>query len=188
MSFVFDITKVVQASAYLAKKSPQHSINVLALLKLLYIADREALRETGLPITGDNYVAMKYGPVLSKVYDLTKTTADWPCKSTEEESWCEHFERTGYNLRLVSDPGADDLSPAEIEILDRVFLRYGDFDRFDLVALTHEFPEWRNNEAGASSAPIPLRDVLDAVGRTASIESITRLAEEDRNIAHTLGL
>ena len=39
---------------------------------MLYIADRIALDRLEMTITGDCYVSMKYGPVLSKVYDLIK--------------------------------------------------------------------------------------------------------------------
>jgi uncharacterized phage-associated protein len=41
----------------------------LRLLKLLCLSDHAALLEYGHPITGDRYVAMKLGPVLSTVYD-----------------------------------------------------------------------------------------------------------------------
>jgi len=47
-------------------------IDYLRLLKLLHIADREWLAETGESITGDRAYAMKYGPVLSSIYDLVK--------------------------------------------------------------------------------------------------------------------
>ncbi len=48
------------------------SLKYLGLLKMLYIADRLALKTMDQPITGDRYVSMDYGPVLSGVYDLIK--------------------------------------------------------------------------------------------------------------------
>jgi len=39
----------------------------LGLLKLLYLADRDALKEIERPITGDRYFSLKNGPVLSRV-------------------------------------------------------------------------------------------------------------------------
>ena len=42
------------------------------IVKSLFLADRLHLNEWGRPITYDNYVAMKYGPVPSLAYDLLK--------------------------------------------------------------------------------------------------------------------
>ncbi len=42
------------------------------LIKMLYLADRELLAKRGQPLTGDQPVSMKNGPVLTTTYDLTK--------------------------------------------------------------------------------------------------------------------
>lgn len=72
MIFRFNIAKGDRASAVLLKTEPAHRMGRLRLLKLLYIADREALTERARPITGDSPVAMDNGPVLSNTYDLIK--------------------------------------------------------------------------------------------------------------------
>lgn len=64
--FRFDVKKVAQATAYLLKSMREERHNFMALLKMLYIVDRKSLKESGFPITGDTYVAMKHGPVLSR--------------------------------------------------------------------------------------------------------------------------
>lgn len=51
-------------------------VNYMALIKLLYKADREALRRWGLPITTDKYVSMAKGPVTSHIYDRIKAGAN----------------------------------------------------------------------------------------------------------------
>lgn len=55
--------KIVQAAAYLAGKCGVGGLNRLHAYKLLYLADRDSLRKSGMTITGDNYDAMQYGPV-----------------------------------------------------------------------------------------------------------------------------
>ena len=45
-------------------------MSYMKLIKLLYLADREALLRWGRPITFDAYVSMDRGPVLSSVLDL----------------------------------------------------------------------------------------------------------------------
>jgi uncharacterized phage-associated protein len=42
----------------------------IKLIKLLYLADREALLRWGRPITTDRHVSMPKGPVVSQIYDL----------------------------------------------------------------------------------------------------------------------
>src|SRR2546425_12624302 len=69
IKFKFNERKAVQAAARLIAQSGGE-MNYLALMKLLYLIDREALIRFGRPITGDKVVAMKHGPVLSRIYDL----------------------------------------------------------------------------------------------------------------------
>lgn len=64
--------KATQAAALFLKLA-QGPLNYMALIKLLYKADREAIRRWGLPITTDAYAAMKLGPVTSRAV----RSADW---------------------------------------------------------------------------------------------------------------
>ena len=66
MHFRFHFERALQASAYLLRLD-RKKMSYLRLLKLLYIADREWLAETGESITGDRAYAMKQGPVLSTI-------------------------------------------------------------------------------------------------------------------------
>ena len=74
MEFFFDERKAAQAASVLLDRH-EGRMPYIKLLKLLYLADREALIETGLPITGDRFVSLKFGPVLSRVLDLIKDSS-----------------------------------------------------------------------------------------------------------------
>jgi len=74
MYFHFSTKKIIEAGAVLLGCRSQRRMSYLRLLKLLYMADRESLKETGWPIIGTQPVAMDYGPVHSEVYDLVKGT------------------------------------------------------------------------------------------------------------------
>src|SRR5262245_9212871 len=63
----FDTMKAIQAAAVLLRFD-DGAMDYLRLLKLLYIADREALRETGRPISYSRTIAMDNGPLSSEVY------------------------------------------------------------------------------------------------------------------------
>ncbi|EQD35780.1 hypothetical protein B1B_16765, partial [mine drainage metagenome] len=105
----------------------------MRLIKLLYFADRASLLEFGRPITGDQYVAMKLGPVLSTVYDRIKAG-----------EWGGLVRTSGYNLELIGPEFIDPLSEAEIEILDEVSKTFGTFDHWQLSDLSHVLPEWND--------------------------------------------
>jgi hypothetical protein len=152
----------------------------LKLLKLLYIADRTSLREKGFPLTGDQAVAMRHGPVLSTTYNLIKGD-DW----VDHAYWDHYFSTDGYAIELKADPGVGRLSRYELELLATIYEAHKDLDGFDVSELTHLLPEWRAaDEArikrGRGSEPIPVRETLAAVGKSlAEAEEIVRHSEDE---------
>jgi uncharacterized phage-associated protein len=71
MKLLFNEAKATQAAARLLKLRGG-SMSYIKLMKLLYLADREALIRWGRPITTDRYVSMDNGPVLSRIYNLIR--------------------------------------------------------------------------------------------------------------------
>ena len=59
MFYPFKIDKAIQAAGVLLNEHQRGQMEYLRLLKLLYIADREAIAETGQPIVGSRVVAMR---------------------------------------------------------------------------------------------------------------------------------
>lgn len=156
--FRLDVEKTIQAVGVLLRSEPDHRMNYMRLIKLLYLADRRALQKTGKMITGDRVVAMERGPVLSGVYNLIRG------EHIAARVWDEFIERDEYNIRLTKRPDVEKLSRFEIETLQRVLDEFRSCDEWDMVRHTHELEEWKRNDPGSSSKPIPLRDILDAVG------------------------
>jgi uncharacterized phage-associated protein len=155
--FPLKVNKAVQAIGVLFRADGVRRMSYMRVLKLLYIADREALGETGRPITGGRAVAMERGPVLEEVYSLIRGQhPDMPL-------WDRHFRKDRYSLAMAEDPDVRQLSKYEIRKLQQVAEKYAEFDEWDLSAITHGFPEWQKNDPGKSSAPIPLSDMLEAV-------------------------
>jgi len=171
MGFHFNIDKTMQAIATLLRFHGTKEMGYLRLLKLLYIADRESLKETGRPITGDHIVAMEHGPVLSGVLDLIKG------EHRAWKAWSEHFKKNGYRIEVTNDPGIGKLSKYELGKLREITEQYADKNEWDMVEIVHKFEEWKKNDPGKSSKPIPLEHILEAVGRaddTAAIEQDAR--------------
>jgi uncharacterized phage-associated protein len=175
--FPFRERKAAQATAYLLKRHGNR-MYYLALIKLLYLADRTALIERGLPITGDRLVSMNKGPVLSMIYDLLS----WePEPGGDGEAWREYISApASWRVRGQKDePEADELSDYEISILDKIDDEYGSLPRFTLSAITHELPEWENPHG--SSRVIDPADILRHVGK--SPQEIAEVADEAEQLA-----
>lgn len=172
MRFFFNQRKAAQAAAYLVKLHGGQ-INLMALLKLLYLADRTALVETGYTITGDHMVSMPHGPVLSCIYDSAK----WG--KTEDDPWYEYIsERTNHEVSLTGTaPELDELSEYEIEVLKKVYDGYGHLNQWELRDLTHRLPEWQ--DPNGSSLPIDPITILRTEGKNdVEISALAHMAEE----------
>ena len=169
LSFRFDFQKTLQAAALLLREH-DNCMSYLRLLKLLYIADRELLAETGRTLTGDRAVAMRNGPVLSHVYDIIKQ------QSARSGDWDEYIQKSRYLVRLVGNPGTGKLSRGEAAKLTELSDRFRDTDDWALSEETHGFEEWRKNFQEGTSTPIPWGDVLAALGKGELLEA----AEKDQ--------
>jgi len=181
MGWYFDPNRVTQAAAFLVNCSGSKRMQYLKLLKLLYFADRESLREKGYPITGDEAYAMDYGPVLTRVYDYIK------CEIRAGAGvWSRCFRTIGYDIELVSDPGTGELSKYDRRILATIHETYKDRDGFDVSRLSHDFPEWTEMYKGENtSTPIPVDRTLAALG--IEIQNLQEQIEKERSYFQYFG-
>lgn len=158
----------------------------LKLMKLMYLADREAMREHGFPITGDRFVAMPHGPVLS----LTLSHIDGDVESSADgwDSWIgDKADHCVEVIRPVDREALDELSDADIAVLQQVWDTFGSMTKWQIRDYTHDprhCPEWRDPQG--SSHAIRYRDVFRALGMSvaeanaaqAEIEAQSRLARQ----------
>ena len=87
-------------------------------------------------------------------------------------------------LKLKADPGVDELSEAEIAVLEEVWEALGRKGRWELVELAHKLPEWKDPQG--SALLISYRDILAAQG--ISDEEIGAIEEEICGVAATQDL
>lgn len=175
MRFVFNSEKAAQAAAVLLQAAGGEMYHI-HLLKLLYLADRQSLLETGYPITGARMVSMDKGPVLSEVYELIS----WG--EAAESPWSRIIsDQADYRIRLRAPSDAKKLSAYEVELLERVFEKWGRWNRWDLVKFTHSLSEWHDPDG--SSVPIDIREIFESAGRTPQeIEDIAAQIESVRTL------
>lgn len=158
MRFAFDEERAAEAATRLLALAGGE-LPHLTLIKLLYLADRQALIEYGQPITGDKMVSMEHGPVLSAVLDrLNGVRRDGPWASSVSAP----ADYTVHALRAPQHNGP--LSNNEIAILGAIYDRWGGMDKWDLVAACHQLPEWRDPDG--SSLPIDPVTILRSTGKS----------------------
>lgn len=173
---MYNPAKAAQIIAYLALKTEERALNILKAIKLVYIADREMLRQHGIPMLDEPRVSMRHGPVNSFTYDNAKGEVEAPEWSEVLEDRANHL--IGVRPGLVADD-MDELSDAEIEVLDAIWGEFAKSDQWSLVKWTHDsanVPEWE--DPGQSSSPIPLERVLRAVGIPDSAEHAEFLQDQ----------
>lgn len=136
----------------------------IKVLKLLYLADRDAMGKWGESISGDEFVSMPYGPVLSQTYALirdsgTSTEFGW-------DYWIQ--DDANYEVSLKNkfnhNDELDELSEIELNILKAVFSKFGQMKKFELVNYTHDYcAEWE--DPLGSSFPISPESIFRALGK-----------------------
>jgi uncharacterized phage-associated protein len=159
LQFVYKPRKAAQAAAHLVRLGGG-KLSVLALMKLLYLADRKCLAMRGSPITGDRMVSMPHGPVLSRIYDEIQ----WGPNEKQLQPWYEYLtERQGNDVSLRGpNPPATELSEFERTVLEGVFREYAHLGAWGLRKVTHELPEYVDPQG--SSLPIDPAIILREEG------------------------
>lgn len=180
--FLFNFKKAVQASALLLSLE-DNRMNYMRLLKLLYCADRDSLKETGEPISTDAPFAMERGPVLTHVYDFIKGT------HARASEWQGFIKTNNFNVELVNNPGRGALSRYDVDKLSEVSRRYRMDDEWAMVNIVHQFGEWIKNAPGKSCKPIPIEDIFQFAGAAQAGEMVDHAKSQlklDEQIAQVL--
>lgn len=175
---MFDDQKAGQVAAFFVSAGGGH-MDVIKLIKLIYLADRAFMDKCGLPITFDRLVSMPHGPVNSQTYECIQGLAD--CSGWEE--WISARKNHVVALRKPASRNClDELSDAEIDTLAEVWERFGRMGKWEIRDWTHNnCLEWRDPDG--SSYPISYASVFQALGRNqAASEELAANIESHRQI------
>ncbi|MBS1942228.1 MAG: SocA family protein, partial [Bacteroidetes bacterium] len=133
---MFNERKVAQMAAFLLSKQDGRMPH-LKLMKLLYLAERESLNHDAIPMSGDRLVSMEHGPVLSH----TLNHMDGDIESSPD-GWGEYISsKENYELSLkkaVTRRELEELSDADIAILDRLWGKFGHMSKWQIRDWTHK--------------------------------------------------
>lgn len=135
----FSPARAVEYLLYIANRVEKPTIH--ELLKIRYFADKLHLSAYGMVASGDNYVAMKFGPVGSKTYDLLKAARG------EKSNFIPpaFYDAVAGSLQVVGEAATalraanmDELTPADIQCLDDAIATYGGMDFESRTEISHD--------------------------------------------------
>jgi uncharacterized phage-associated protein len=160
----FSPDKALESVLYIASKLAQPTVH--EVLKIRYFADKLHLADFGFMASGDDYVAMKFGPVATTTYNLLKAArgdqSGWihPRLSELIEGALDVQAR---NVKPLRQPNFDLLSKADVDCIDQALARYGNMPFKERTELSHD-AAWQaawdiaaEDEVGQS--PIKLTDI-----------------------------
>jgi len=147
----YNVRKAGQVAAYFACQEGG-TIDVLKLVKLVYLADRNSLGRYGHPIIDDRLVSMPHGPVNSITLNYINGTVD------DLGEWSNYIGgRANYQvaaLKKFQREDFDELSDADIEALESTWKDFGELKKFEIRDWTHNnCPEWEDPDGSAAAIP-----------------------------------
>lgn len=151
------------AAAFL--RLAEGELNILKLMKLMYLAERKSYQLYAEPMIGDKLVAMPRGPVLSMTYDCVNSGG-----SLSEDGWDGWVsDRANHMVTLNKEVDSIEtlpmLSADHVALIQQTWNQFGHLDQFELVEYTHDrrnCPEW--SDPSGSSFDIPLTDLFRHLG------------------------
>lgn len=148
-------------------------LNIVKLVKLVYILDRKSIDLRGTPIVGGKYFSMKHGPVPSEVYTLVDTGGVFAV----DQHWRSIIsERSNNEVRLLKVPKYDMLSKYDINLIADVVAKFGKWNEWQIVHWCHEnMKEWTDVDSGRE--PITVECIMSSLGKPA--DEINEILREE---------
>ena len=131
--FTFDLEKGIEIIVYLSGKLAKPTFYNIS--KILYLANKEHLEKYGRLICGDSYLAMKYGPVPSNIYDLLKAAKEKQEIAPTKASFTVLQE---WQVKSLRSPNLDAFSDSDLECLNNALQKYGNLSFNQLTDLSYD--------------------------------------------------
>lgn len=149
----FDSEKALEAILYVASRAPIPDIYHVG--KILYFADRLHLERYGRLISGDNYSAMKDGPVADNAYDIIKIARgdgryipNGCDVDTIRSTLSVSDGRGGHRVRALRPVDDDAFSDSDIACINEALEIYGRMSFGEIRRISHDNVWESANENG----------------------------------------
>ncbi len=172
----FSADKALESVLYIASKLEKPTVH--EVLKIRYFADKLHLADYGFMASGDDYVAMKFGPVATTTYNMLKAARG------DQSGWIHprlyelingtlEVSRGSNLVKPLRDANLDLLSRADIISLDQALDHYGNMPFSQRTDLSHDAAwqaAWNTaTEDEAGQSPIKLVDIAATLPNTQEI-------------------
>lgn len=177
MKAPFDIEKAAQAAHYFITQE-QGEMEILKLVKLLYLADRLSFQRRRTAIVGGSYYSLPHGPVTNEVLDLINGGTP-----QGDSAWEKLIsDRAEHRVAAVNPHDEyDALSPSELSLLAETWKQFGSQGKWELRDWTHQHcEEWSDPRGGRLD--ISARRLAEAFGwdETEATDFESTLADQER--------
>lgn len=161
MSASFSEIRATQAAYFLIDIN-QGRINSQKLLHLLYMADRESLKQYGSSITRDDYFADINGMFPLNTYRMLYAKISEENFSYYWRKYITRDELDNVSILKQLNPGDDYLSPVNTDVLIRTAKEYYDLTPNEMEIRCKSLPEYQKNFKVIF--PVSTLDVLTGTG------------------------
>ncbi len=178
----FDLSKNIQILNLLANKEGW-SINYTKAIKLLFFADKLYLRNFWKTISGDNYSALKLGPVPSSTFNVIKSPEEY-----NEHEINQYIKKDDYNITSITDVDMDFFSKKEIETLDKIYQYFWSMNYQQLIDETHKYVEWKRHEHIANAWSSANMTISDFFENSVNQHEIFDMPDDDLELSKSIFL
>ena len=185
MKTIDQILKIKAVVLYILKAFPE-GVDYIHLFKVMYFAQQNQLKEYGLPIIYDTFVARKHGPVPSLTYKVLRgVEGKADVSSPELKSFADSLNvvisEDGHQLVLAAKDAQcnmDELSVADVKMLDKWIDKCRNIASFDLSDKSHEDKAWKRAKSLADKTgedtKITMYEMAESAGATKSMLNVIR--------------
>jgi len=176
MNFRFNISKATEIACLLLQRADGR-MNIMKLVKLMYLLDRLSLDRRRMPVVGGDYLSMRNGPVTSEVLDLMN---EGRLYHESDRRWEQCIsDRENHEVALLKMPEREEVSEAEVKLVDEIWATHGGKNQWQLVDWCHDnCKEWTSLSNG--KARISVEQIAEALGKDSA--EIARLSSEAREL------
>lgn len=156
---MYSSDKILQEIVYLLSLN-DNRMNLLKLMKELYLIDRASIEERDTSVSGDAFCSMPHGPVLSRTLNMLYELVN--------NNWGEYLEAIKFpyypDIQVKQKINLDRLSSKDKSYIEAVSEEFKSYTPKQLEDYTHTLPEWTDPKG--SSLKIRYRDVMLALGKS----------------------
>ncbi len=159
---MYDAERAAQMAARFIRLEGD-KISRLKLMKLMYLAEKEHLRQCGTPICGGRLASREHGPVIEEPF-----FSSYPNNKKERDPWHTYIQADEQHHLKLTDKAKNDrfgrLSRRIENIIQKLYEQHKGKDQFQVRDYTHTLPEWKTPPEGMNRTPILYRELFTQWG------------------------